>query len=105
MGKHDIDLTGWKRIKDELPSEKRYLFYYFEITGVGFGMYERVPYPKEFTKTEKTIYGNSFYGNDGWLIDDVTHWIYAEDMTKDMISKIWDKKRIDELREKFNLLF
>jgi len=57
----------WIDIKDKKPVEGQEVFYYFNITGVSRGRYTRKPF--------KDIEGNCFYGSDGWLTDDVTHWM------------------------------
>jgi hypothetical protein len=42
MRNHDYDLTGWKSVsKDGFPDENVEVFYYFEHTGIGSGLYER----------------------------------------------------------------
>jgi len=48
------------------------------------GQYKRYEYPVEFTgETEEPIYGDTFYGKHGFLTDDVTHWMYADDFGVD----------------------
>lgn len=57
----------WIKIEDQLPEENKKLFYYFEWTGVNRGYYTQGAY--------KT---NIFYGEKGFLSDDVTHWMYDD---------------------------
>ena len=65
----------WTAIKDKRPRHGQRVIYYFEVTGIDIGKYERVEYPKEFTKSGEPVYGNMFSGNGGFLVDDVTHWM------------------------------
>ena len=54
----------WIKVQDELPQENQHVIYYFECTGVSSGIYC------------KGIDGmDCFVGVDGWLCDDVTHWM------------------------------
>ena len=56
----------WIKIKDQKPKEGQRVIYYFEITGVGRGYYTRHAF--------EDIEMDCFIGN-GWLCDDVTHWM------------------------------
>ena len=49
----------WIKIEDQLPKEGQRVIYYFKETGVARGKYTQV---------------EVFYGDDGWLSDDVTDW-------------------------------
>jgi len=53
----------WISVKDKLPNEEQRVIYYFKHTGINVGKYM------------STIYGPCFYGETGWLTDDVTHWM------------------------------
>jgi len=69
---------NWTSIDIEKPEEDRDLFYFFEVLGVYRGKYERTEYPKEmFEEGTEPVYGDSFYGKNGFLTDDVSHWMYA----------------------------
>jgi len=65
----------WIRVKDRLPKEKQEVLYYFKYTGTSLGQYAKVEYPKEVHGTDKAIYGDVFFNDDGFLTDDVTHWM------------------------------
>lgn len=65
----------WIKIEDQLPKDGQKVIYYFDLTGISVGFYERVEYPKEFTGSTEPVYGNQFGGKDGFLTDDVTHWM------------------------------
>lgn len=60
----------WINIDDQLPKEGQKVIYYFEKTGVDRGYFTQY-----FFKEGGKI--NTFYGN-GWLSDDVTHWMPDE---------------------------
>lgn len=64
---------GWIKVKDSLPEEGQEVFYYFEYTGTHKGKYTKKALPEEVTG-ENGFFVNCFYGEDGWLCDDVTHW-------------------------------
>ena len=53
----------WINIKDKLPEEGQKVIYYFKETGISIGYY--------------SCKGgcDCFYSHDGWLCDDVTHWM------------------------------
>lgn len=53
-------MNDWISVNDRLPDEGVEILYYFEITGVSVGMFERP---------------NIFYGRSGFLTGDVTHWM------------------------------
>ena len=57
----------WIKVTDKLPEEGQRVFYYFKKVGVHRGHY----YTSE-------PYGSTFYGPNGWLTDDVTHWMPDE---------------------------
>ena len=68
---------NWTHIDCEKPEEGRDLFYFFPFLGVYRGLYAQMEYPQEFTGSEEPCYGDQFYGDRGFLTDDVTHWMYA----------------------------
>jgi len=53
----------WIKVSDRLPEEGQEVFYYFKHTGIARGHYK------------KTEYGDCFYGDRGFLTNDVTHWM------------------------------
>lgn len=60
----------WISIKDRLPKEEQRVIYWFKETGVARGRFTQCAFPGEKMDT--------FYGDDGWLSDDVTHWMPDE---------------------------
>lgn len=64
----------WISVEDDLPKENQDVIYYFRHTGIHMGRFNRVEYPAEFVG-EKGVFGNAFFGRDGFLVDDVTHWM------------------------------
>ena len=60
----------WIDIREQKPKEGQRVIYYFRHTGVSSGRY---------THTED---GHCFYGLEGWLTDDVTHWMPFPDPPK-----------------------
>jgi hypothetical protein len=71
----------WISMEDQKPEAGRELYYFFEVLGVYKGKYERNAYPVEFGVDENgdPYYSDCFYGEKGFLGDDVTHWQYAYD--------------------------
>ena len=68
----------WTNINDERPEEDRDLFYFFPFLGMYRGKYKQTEYPKElFEEDTEPVYGDCFFGKNGFLVDDVTHWMYA----------------------------
>ena len=61
----------WISVEDRLPEEGQRVIYYFKITGIDIGRFTRKP----FDDLPDDCQGNCFYGSDGWLTDDVTHWM------------------------------
>ena len=59
----DGGVMNWLKVADKLPEEGQHVWYYFEHTGVWEGHYKR--------KGRCNI----FYGEGGFLMDDVTHWM------------------------------
>jgi len=55
----------WIKVADKLPEEGQIVIYYFSVTGIDIGQYN---------KDEETGI-NVFSGCNGWLGDDVTHWM------------------------------
>lgn len=53
----------WISVEDRLPEEGISVLYYFGCVGVHKGKYK------------KNGRSNIFYGNSGFLTDDVTHWM------------------------------
>ena len=64
---------NWIDIKDQKPKEEQEVFYFFEVLGVYAGKYKSVELDEEFIG-QKGIYMDCFYGEGGFLCDDVTHW-------------------------------
>ena len=64
----------WIKIEDELPKEEQRVIYYFKGTGIGLGYYSGKVWPDK---------SNCFYGADGWLTDDVTHWMPTPEVPGD----------------------
>ena len=63
---------NWIKTEDQLPEIGQKVIYFFKWTGVHRGIYKKWKFnglPTEF---------NCFYGKDGWLCDDVTHWMPDE---------------------------
>ena len=56
----------WIKIEDHLPKEGQMVIYYFKETGVARGNYTQEAFGGGIMEV--------FYGDDGWLTDDVTHW-------------------------------
>lgn len=53
---------SWIKVSDRLPREGQAVEYYFALLGSFKGWYK------------STEYGPCFYGDHGFLTDDVTHW-------------------------------
>jgi len=64
----------WISVSDKLPEEGQRVIYFFEHTGISIGKYK-----KTIIKDDETgeIWDmmDTFYGLDGFLSDDVTHWM------------------------------
>lgn len=56
--------SPWIRVKDQPPKEGQRVVYYFSIVGTHIGYYTQDEYGHD-----------CFYGEHGWLCDDVTHYI------------------------------
>ena len=69
---------SWIKVQDRLPEEKQDVIYYFKETGVHCGRFKKEPDPagQDFTY-------DCFYGLDGFLCDDVTHWMPLPDAPKE----------------------
>jgi len=61
--------------EDGYPEEGQAVYYYFEITGIHKGHYE-TNFCKEICEGGHLFH--CFHNNDGWLCDDVTHWMSVE---------------------------
>jgi hypothetical protein len=69
---------SWNKIEDTKPEEEVEVFYFFPFLGMYRGKYVPVQYPSEiFEEGEEPCYGDCFYGESGFLTDDVTHWQYS----------------------------
>lgn len=62
----------WIKIEDQKPEEGQKVFYYFEYTGVNRGKYSRVDISEG---CGEGAFADCFYGEKGFLGDDVTHWM------------------------------
>lgn len=70
----------WIKITDRRPLDGQKVWYYFDVCGVNAGYYE-------LATTASLPNGNTvpippsdvFYGEKGFLCDDVTHWLPRED--------------------------
>lgn len=72
---------SWVHVKDGYPEPTDDVFYFFEVLGMYRGKYMESPYPEEFGLDDegKPFVGHCFYGDKGFLTDDVTHWMIADD--------------------------
>lgn len=61
----------WLRIEDHVPQVDQEVWYYFEVTGVSKGHFY-------FSEPEPGWKMKCFGSNDGWLCEDVTHWMPVE---------------------------
>ena len=61
----DLDAEGWISVDEQPPKEGQAVIYYFSETGVHVGKY---------AKADPEFGEHVFYGRDGWLTDDATHW-------------------------------
>jgi hypothetical protein len=67
---------SWIHINDQRPDDGREVFYFFAFLGVYRGKYMQSEYPQElFEEGTEPVYGDCFYGDKGFLTDDVTHWM------------------------------
>ncbi|MDO9527625.1 MAG: DUF551 domain-containing protein [Syntrophales bacterium] len=62
---------NWINIKDELPTDQQEVVYYFKPLGVFRGKYKKV----ENDEFAVGAVFDCFYGDRGYLCDDVTHWM------------------------------
>jgi len=62
----DLALTGWININDKLPDKGQSVYYYFETCGVNEGHYDGIGIEIKLP---------CFFGQNGWLCGDVTHWM------------------------------
>ena len=60
---------GWINIKDQAPQEKQLVWAFFDITGVCKMVYH------DLEGTQDKDFGKHCFIGNGWLIDDVTHWM------------------------------
>jgi len=60
----------WIKIKDRYPKDGQRVIFYFEVTGISIGKYF---YREGY---------HCFCSPDGWLCDDVTHWMPLPDPPK-----------------------
>lgn len=67
---------SWIHIKDQKPEINQDVFYFFEVLGVYKGKYEQVNFYEDEEDIEP-CWGDCFYGKNGFLTDDVTHWMPA----------------------------
>jgi hypothetical protein len=68
-------MLNWINIQDQKPEQNQKVFYYFSPIGVHAGKYKQIIYPKEFTGSDEIVKGDCFNSGNGWLVDDVTHWM------------------------------
>lgn len=64
----------WIKVSDKVPEEGQRVIYYFEHTGISIGKYKKTMIADEETG-EVWDYFDTFHGHDGFLSDDVTHWM------------------------------
>ncbi len=68
----------WIKIEDQTPKDGDKVITYFEHTGIEIAIY------KDLEGTEDEIFGkNLFFNKNGWLTDDVTHWMPLPDIPND----------------------
>ena len=68
----------WISVEDRLPEEGQRVIYYFKHTGISIGRYTRAQWNDPETG-EVVSEGDMFHGPDGFLTDDVTHWMPLPD--------------------------
>ena len=66
-------------MSDQKPAEGQNVYYFFKHVGVHKGKYSR-------QELDASLFGagvmaDCFYGDMGWLCDDVTHWMPRENAT------------------------
>ena len=61
----------WISVKERFPEQGQSVIYYFDKCGVYAGKYEKYKWPEEAGGHES----DCFYSDDGYLCDDVTHWM------------------------------
>jgi len=72
----EYDLSKWNDVDVEgYPTEGQKVYYYFEHTGFHKGEYYKHFYEEI---CEGGYWFHCFQGKDGFLCDDVTHWIPVE---------------------------
>jgi len=71
------NIAAWIKITDKTPAEGQAVIYYFDMCGTYRGKYTEIEYPAECGLDENghTFKGHQFYGDKGFLTDDVTHWM------------------------------
>jgi hypothetical protein len=74
-------MRSWIEITNKKPKHKQPVFYYFKYTGVHAGYYKETEIPEE-AFNQKGIFMDCFYGDSGFLCDDVTHWMPREEGDK-----------------------
>ena len=62
-------MNNWIRIEDKLPEDSQRVIVYFERTGIDIMKYHDL----EGTEDEKM--GKNLFTGNGFLTDDVTHWM------------------------------
>jgi hypothetical protein len=68
-------MSEWISVKDRLPKDGQRVLYYFHYVGVHAGNYAR-------ELDDDGYMHDVFYGKDGFLSDDVTHWMPFPDPPK-----------------------
>jgi hypothetical protein len=61
-------MSEWIRVDERLPEEGQAVLYYFSMVGRHRGHFTRWTDPDGYTY-------NVFHGKEGFLSDDVTHWM------------------------------
>ena len=62
----------WIKIEDKKPEIGQEVIIYFEITGIEIAKYFHPEPDNDFPGIEKM---DCFTSKEGWLCDDVTHWM------------------------------
>ena len=70
----------WVEHAKQKPEDGQYLWYFFEITGVAYGRYDAE--------------GNCYYGHNGFLCGDVTHWMPAPNPPETDPAKITHREEV-----------
>ena len=79
-------MTNWISMKDKKPEEGQEVWYYFDVVGVHCGRYHL------------SEDGDLFIGLNGFLTDDVTHWMPLE---KPLPPKVGGKELMKHLGVEF----